>query len=111
MVCSQSVCENLPNPPQKRAGKTKNKEHLISDGDVGALPAVLSCSLHTVLTDGFVVDGNSLRQFAVFQNHLRRQRLSKNKEDRRDRSSTHVSDDSIRSKCGPLAQMWQTDRC
>lgn len=71
-------CENRLNPSEK----DQNKEHLISDGDVGALPAVLSGCLHTVLTDGFVVDGNSLRQFAVLQNHLRGQRLSKDKQDR-----------------------------
>lgn len=45
--------------------------YLVSDGDVGALPAVLPCSLHTILTDGLVGDGNSLWQPAVFQNDLR----------------------------------------
>lgn len=45
--------------------------YLVPDGDVGALPAVLPCCLHTVLTDGFVGDGNSLRQLGVFQNDLR----------------------------------------
>lgn len=45
--------------------------YLVSDGDVGALPAVLPCSFHTVLTDGLVGYGNSLRQPAVFQNDLR----------------------------------------
>lgn len=45
--------------------------YLVPDGDVGALPAVLPCRLHTVLTDGFVGDGNSLRQLGVFQNDLR----------------------------------------
>lgn len=51
--------------------------YLVSDGDVGALPAVLPCSLHTVLADGFVCDGNSFWQTAIFQNDLRRQRLPK----------------------------------
>lgn len=45
--------------------------YLVSNGDVGTLPAVLSCSLCTVLTDGFVGDGNSLWQPAIFQNDLR----------------------------------------
>lgn len=65
----------------------EHKQHLISDGDVGALSAVLSRGLHKVLADGFVVDGNSLRQFAVFQNHLGGQRLSRDKEDSRQRVS------------------------
>ena len=30
--------------------------YLVSDGDVGALPAVLAGSLHTVLTEGLVAD-------------------------------------------------------
>lgn len=55
----------------------KDRVYLVSNGDVGAFPAVLPCCLHTVLTDGFVGDGNSLRQLSVFQNDLRRQRLFK----------------------------------
>lgn len=55
----------------------KHRIYLVSDGDVGALPAVLPCSLHAVLTDGLIVDGNSLWQPAVFQNDLRGQRLTK----------------------------------
>lgn len=55
----------------------QKKTNLVSDGDIGTLPAVLPCSLHTILTDGFVGDGDSFWQSAVFQNDLRRQRLSK----------------------------------
>lgn len=45
--------------------------YLISNGDVGTLPAIFPSSLHAVLTDGFVGDGNPLWQPAVFQNDLR----------------------------------------
>lgn len=45
--------------------------YLVSDGDVGALPAVLPCSLNTVLTDRLVGDVNIVWQPAVFQNDLR----------------------------------------
>lgn len=57
--------------------------YLISEGNVGALPAVVSYSLNTVFAEGLVRDRNSLRQPAVFQKHLRRQRLCKIEEPKR----------------------------
>lgn len=51
--------------------QNKDGTYLVSDGDVGAFPAVLPRSLHTILADGLVGDGNSLWQPAVFQNDLR----------------------------------------
>lgn len=39
--------------------------YLVANGDVSALPAVVLCSLHTVFTEGFVRDRNTLGQLAV----------------------------------------------
>lgn len=55
----------------------QSRTDLVSNGDVGTLPAVFPCAFHAVLTDGPVADGNSLWQSTVFQNDLRRQRLWK----------------------------------
>lgn len=64
----------------KNCNKKNDLIYLVSNGDVGALPAILSSSYSTVLADRLVSDGNSLWQPAVLQNDLRGQRLSNRKE-------------------------------
>lgn len=55
----------------------QSQTDLVSNGNVGTLPAIFPCAFHAVLTDGPVADGNSLWQSTVFQNDLGRQRLWK----------------------------------
>lgn len=51
------------------------ERNLISNGNVGALLAVLVSPHHAILTGGLVGDGNALWKGSVLQNHLRGQRI------------------------------------
>lgn len=44
--------------------------HLVSDGDVRALPSALSLVHHSVLTVRLIRDGHSFGKLTVLQDHL-----------------------------------------